>query len=96
MGRLVLTETGRMMAVICDGRNVMPAGEVRGYASYCGNYVIEGEMLVTTVDAALVPERIGGQQRREFAFRGDKLVLKPPARASGEKRELVWARDGDA
>jgi hypothetical protein len=96
MGQLVLTETGRMMAVICDGRNVMPAGEVRGYASYCGNYVIEGGMLVTTVDAALIPERIGGQQRREFTFRGDKLVLKPPARASGERRELVWARDGDA
>jgi Lipocalin-like domain len=96
MGRLVLTESGRMMAVICDGRNAVPEGEVRGYASYCGNYVIEDGMLITTVDAALVPERIGGQQRRRFAFRDDKLVLSPPARPNGESRELVWERAGDA
>lgn len=96
MGRLVLSDTGRMMAVLCDGRNQMPDGETRGYASYCGNYVIEGDLLVTTVDAALIADRIGGDQRRHMAMRGDKLVLRPPQRANGEQRELVWEREGPA
>jgi hypothetical protein len=96
MGRLVLTPTGRMMAVICDGRNEMPVGEKRGYASYCGNYTVDGDILRTHVDAALIAERIDGTQSRKLEFRGDRLVLKPPQRASGEQRELIWERDGGA
>ncbi len=58
MGRVVLTPSGRLMAVLCDGRPELPEGAARAYASYCGNFAIEGEYLVTTVDAALVTARM--------------------------------------
>jgi hypothetical protein len=95
MGRLVFTRTGRMMVVICDGRPTIPQGESRGYASYCGNFrIAQDNVLITTVDAALVKERIGGEQKRRMELRGEQLVLTPPQRSNGEQRELVWTLDG--
>ena len=96
MGRVVLTADGRMMAVLCDGRPSLPAGVERAYASYCGNYRIEGGRLVTRVDASNLPERLGGDEVREVEWRGDALVLRPPRRADGTQRELTWERDGPA
>ncbi len=96
MGRLILSEAGRMMAVICDGRPSIPGGEKRAYASYCGNFRIEGDRLITRVDAAAVTERIGGEQIRKVEFRNDHLVLIPPRRSDGEQRELMWKLDGPA
>ena len=94
MGRLVLDEAGRMMAVLCDGRPAMPEGEKRAYGSYCGNYRVENNTLITTVDAAAVAGRIGGRQLRKLEFRDGRLVLIPPPRPNGEQRELFWERDG--
>ena len=48
MGRVTLDAEGRMMAVLCDGRAEMPAGQPRDYASYCGNYRFDGSRLVTS------------------------------------------------
>lgn len=93
-GRLILTDTGRMMSVLCDGRPQMPDGEKRAYASYCGNFRIEGDRFITTIDAAAIESRVGSQSVREFEFRGHRLVLRPPARPDGERRELLWERDG--
>jgi Lipocalin-like domain len=93
MGRLVLTAEGRMMAVLCDGRPSVPDGKKRAYSSYCGNFHIEDNTLITIVDAAAVVERIGSEQRRKLAFRAGKLVLAPPPRADGEQRELIWERE---
>ena len=94
MGRLVLSESGRMMAVLCDGRVSLPGGEKRAYSSYCGHFRVENDTLVTKVDLALLPERIGGEQRRKLEFRAGKLVLMPPPRPDGECRELFWERSG--
>jgi hypothetical protein len=94
MGRLVLDAAGRMMAVLCDGRPAMADGETRAYGSYCGNFRVEKNTLITTVDAAAVSERIGGQQIRKLEFRDGLLVLIPPRRPDGEQRELFWERDG--
>jgi hypothetical protein len=96
MGRIIFTPEGRMMAVVCDGRTEMPADEKRGYASYCGNFRLDGNRLITTVDAAAIPERIGGQQIREYWFAQDFLVLQSPRRPSGEQRELFWRLSGPA
>lgn len=96
MGSLVLAANGRMMAVLCDGRPELPAGEMRAYASYCGNYRIEKDHLITRVDAALDPSRIGGEQVRRLEWRGEDLVLFPPPRPDGERRDLVWRRIADA
>ena len=94
MGRLVLNRDGRMMAVLCDGRTALPEGETRAYASYCGNFRIQDDHLITTVDAAALTERIGGEQLRRVEFRGEQLVLIPPRRRDGAQRELFWELDG--
>ena len=95
MGRVALTAEGRMMAVVCDGRPELPAGTIRGYSSYCGNYTFDGARLVTRVDAASDPARIGSDQVREVSFDGEHMILRPPPRpteAGEEYRELTWAR----
>ncbi len=95
MGRLTLNADGRMMAVTCDGRKLLPAGTVRAYSSYCGNYTFDGARLITKVDAASDPTRIGSNQVREVSFDGDRMILRPPPRhseAGEEYRELTWER----
>jgi Lipocalin-like domain len=96
MGRLVLTERGRMMAVLCDGRAKIPEGEKRAYSSYCGNFRVEDNILITIVDAAAIAERLGSEQRRKLDFRNGELVLIPPPRQDGERRELFWKLNGPA
>lgn len=90
MGRLILERNGRMMAVLCDGRASLPPGKKRAYSSYCGNFVIEGDLLTTIIDAASDSDRVGSTQPRLLEFRGDELVLKPPMRKDGEQREIFW------
>ena len=97
MGRVAFSADGRMMAVTCDARRDLPPGTERAYSSYCGNYTCDGARLVTRVDAASDPSRIGSDQVREVSFDGpDRMVLRPPPRpASGggeEYREISWER----
>src|SRR6266849_7444290 len=95
MGRLTLNADGRMMAVTCDGRLELPAGTSRAYSSYCGNYTFDGARLITRVDAASDPARIGSDQVREVSFDGDRMILRPPPRQGeiGEEyREITWER----
>lgn len=94
MGRVTFNRDGRMMAVLCDGRPEMPAGEGREYASYCGNYTFDGSRLETLVDAS-PPERMGTRQVREVRFEGQRMILRPPPRQLGDKmqhRELSWEK----
>ena len=93
MGRVAFSADGRMMSVVCDGRRELPLGVQRDYSSYCGNYTFDGAQLVTTVDAASDPARIGSEQVRDVRFDGDRMILRPPPRRSGdrtEQRELTW------
>jgi hypothetical protein len=95
IGRVVLQADGRMMAVVCDGAVELPAGTVREYSSYCGNYTFDGTTLVTKVDAASDPSRIGSDQMRGVRFEDGLMVLRPPARLHNgvmEQRELYWER----
>jgi hypothetical protein len=95
MGRVTFNAEGRMMAVVCDGRPVLPPGMARDYSSYCGNYTFDGTRLVTVVDAASDPARIGSEQVRGVRFDGDRMVLRPPPRPSGDsvqQRELTWEK----
>jgi len=95
MGRVVFNADGRMMAVLCDGRPSLPDGTTRDYASYCGNYTFDGSRLVTRVDAASDPARIGTDQVRDVRFDGQYMILRPPPRpgAGGpEQREITWER----
>ena len=92
IGVICFTPAGRMVSLVYDGRVNVPPGEKRGYTSYCGAYQIIGSRLVTTVDAAADQSRIGTQQVREFKLRDDVLILTPPPRATGTRRELVWRK----
>jgi hypothetical protein len=95
MGRVTFTAAGRMMSVVCDGRAELPAGTGREYNSYCGTYTFDGARLVTRVDAASDPSRIGGDQVRGVRFEGERMILTPPPRrtAAGEEhREIAWER----
>lgn len=95
MGRVVFTADRRMMAVLCDGRPDLPPGVARDYSSYCGNYTFDGSRLVTRVDAALDPSRVGSDQVRDVRFEGDRMILRPPPRrtsAGVEQREITWER----
>jgi hypothetical protein len=97
-GRVMLGTDGRMMAVTCDGRREIPGGGQREYSSYCGNYTFDGKQLVTRVDAASDPDRIGSDQVRDVRFEGALMVLRPPARAYGggvQQRELFWEKIAD-
>jgi hypothetical protein len=98
MGRVAFTAEGRMMAVTCDSRLALPEAARREYSSYCGNYTFDGRRLVTRVDAASDPSRIGGEQVREVSFDGDRLILRPPPRPTPDglqHREIVWERLSD-
>ena len=98
IGRVTFTGDGRMQSVVCDGRREMPPGETRDYSSYCGNYIFDGTRLVTRVDAASDPSRIGGDQVRGVRQEGDLVVLSPPPRHSAGKqeyRELTWKKISD-
>jgi hypothetical protein len=95
LGRVTFTADGRMMSVVYDGRKELPSGVSREYSSYCGNYTYDGEKLVTRVDAASDPSRIGSDQVRGVRFEGDRMVLIPPTRQIGESeehREITWER----
>jgi hypothetical protein len=91
-GRLWLGPDGRTMAVLCDARPSLPPGTDREYSSYYGN------TLVTRVDAASDPARLGTDQVRQVRFEGELLVLKPPVRTwqgKPQQRELWWRRIAD-
>ncbi len=95
MGRVTFTGDGRMMSVVCDGRPDLPPGARRDYSSYCGNYRFDGARLVTRVDAASDPSRIGSDQVRGVRFDGEYMILLPPPRGIGadaEHREITWER----
>jgi Lipocalin-like domain len=98
MGRVMLSAEGRMMAVVCDGRREIPDGGKRDYSSYCGNYTFDGKQLITRVDAASDPTRIGSDQVRDVRFKHGLMVLRPPAHTYGgsvEQRELFWEKIAD-
>ncbi len=95
IGRIVITDDGRMAVMMVDGRPDIPGGGKREYGGYSGTFTFDGSKLVTTVDTAPDPSRIGTQQPRGVRFEGDLMVLIPPPRQSGgvtEHRELTWER----
>jgi hypothetical protein len=99
IGRVVLTENGRLSASITDARLKIPDGESREYSCYTGLYTFDGKTLITTVDACSDPERMGTQQTRNVQFEDDLMILQPPLRSYGDKpaerRTLWWKKISD-
>lgn len=95
MGRLTFTAEGRMMSVVCDGRAELPSSVSREYSSSCATYTFDGARLVTRVDAASDPNRMGSDRVRGVRFEGDRMILTPLPRRAGdgeEYREIAWQR----
>lgn len=95
MGLVTLTADNRMMAVLVDGRSKLPDGAKRDYSSYCGHFTFDGNALITTVDAASDPARLGTRQVRKVRFEGERMILVPPVtEVNGVQvtRELTWER----
>ena len=98
LGRVVLGADGRMIALTCDATPNLPPGAKREYSSYTGMYTFDGKTLVTRVDGASDPSRIGSDQVRGVRFEDGYMVLRPPLRPYGgapEQRELYWEKISD-
>ena len=95
MGLVVFAASGRMMAVLCDGRKTLAPEEPRQFMSYAGNSTFDGAILSTRVDASSDASRIGGEQVRHVHFEDGAMVLAPPRRLYAglmQRQELVWER----
>jgi hypothetical protein len=97
----VVTFDGRrMIAALGDARDEVPEEErPRQYNSYAGPYSFDGATLVTRVDCASSPDRMGTDQVRGVRFEegGRRMVLTPPPRMIRgvmHHPELVWERMG--
>jgi len=95
MALVSFNDKGRMICVLYDSREEIPAGAKREYNSYCGAYSFDGKRLVTAVDASSNQAWFGTDQVRDASFEGDVLVLRPPLRAYArepEQRVLYWRK----
>ena len=63
MGRIVIGG-GRLAVMMIDWRPEVPGSQKRENSGYTGTYAYDGKQLVTTVDAAPDPGRIGTKQPR--------------------------------
>ena len=96
LGTLAFDDSGRMIAALCDTRDEGAAADSpREYNSYGGKYTFDGATLVTRVDIASDPARIGSDQVRKVTFKGQRMSLFPPHRAwrdVTQVRELIWEK----
>lgn len=108
-GHLTYTAEGRMWAVL-QKRDRPPlktgtlaaasaeqrAAAAAGYLSYGGRYVVDGNRVVHSVDTALFPDWIGGEQVRLIDWNGDELILSTlPETTTGGRtvvNRLRWRR----
>ena len=108
-GRLIYEADGRMAVQLMnptrprfasDDPLVTSEEEVRaafgGYTAYYGTYSVNPDERTIThqIEAALLPNWVGTDQRRHFEFDGKYLTLKGPLRLGGVQGvvSLVWER----
>ena len=109
-GRLIYEADGRMAVQLMNPNRpgftsddplvVTSEAEVRaaggGYTAYYGTYSVnpDEQTIVHHIDAALLPNWVGTDQRRHFEFDGKYLTLKGPLLLGGVQGfvSLVWER----
>lgn len=103
IGSVVFTDK-RMSAIITHRSRPARTGDSLGdlfktMLAYTGTYGIEGDELVTAVDAAWVPEWVGTTQRRVIEIAGDTLLIRTPRQPNPMQQGkvmtgvLTWQRD---
>ena len=73
------------------------AAAFAGYVSYCGSYEVNEQerFVMHRIELSWFPNLVGTQQKRFFAFAGDRLTLEtPPLTLLGDAQvhRLVWQR----
>jgi lipocalin-like protein len=73
------------------------AAAFAGYVSYCGSYEVNEQerFVIHRIELSWFPNLIGTEQKRFFAFAGDRLTLEtPPLTLLGDAQIhcLVWQR----
>jgi hypothetical protein len=108
-GRLIYEPDGRMAVQLMnpnrpgftsDDPMVTSEAEVRaafdGYTAYYGTYSVnpDEQTIVHHIEAALLPNWVGRDQRRHFEFDGKYLTLRGPLLLGGVQGvvSLVWER----
>ncbi|MFT5174176.1 MAG: hypothetical protein ACI8W7_002363 [Gammaproteobacteria bacterium] len=96
-GVVAFDDNQRMMCVLVDGRQQLPAASAsREYASYTGQYTFVDNVLTTRCDCSSDPARVGTDQVRQVRFSGVRLILRPPVRVNDNgvnvHRELEWEK----
>lgn len=59
---------------------------------YVGRWEIEGNRVVHNIEVSLNPAWVGTAQQREATLEGNRLVLSPPADATGARARITWER----
>lgn len=107
-GNLVYTPGGRVAVMLAAGdRPNLSTDDIVGegvderaaafssFMAYCGEYAIEGDVVVHRITMSMFPNWVGVEQIRHFELSDDELVLQsPPFEIDGEMvvNELRWAR----
>ena len=102
-GRMVFSQTGRIMFLIMRSDRKPPANDADRAAlfdnmiSYSGNVRLDGPgKIITTIDVSLIPSEVGIERPRLFAIDGDRLTIRLPenqSRFAKGRTELIWERD---
>lgn len=86
-GSQIATAGGRWLALMtADGRQIPEsdadrAAALRTMIAYTGRWRVEGDSVVTKVEAAWNQGWVGTEQRRKFRFDGEFLHLESPPQA---------------
>jgi len=83
-GCQIATAEGRWLALVTgEGRKIPQTDKERSDAlrsmiAYTGKYRVEGEKVITRVEAAWNEAWVGTEQERFYRFEGDRLLLESP------------------
>ena len=69
--------SGRIAVMMTGWRHDIPGGQKTEYSRYTGTYQYDGKLLVTTINAAPDPGRIGTKQPRGVRFENGMMILIP-------------------
>ena len=113
-GILIYDSHGNMAAQLAQGhrkpfakadRKAGSDAETRAafesYQAYAGRYTVNEQerVVIHTVTQALLPNWVGGEQRRHYTFEDGRLILRTPPMSIGGEHitgELVWERAGSS
>ena len=102
VGSLIYDSSGRMsVQIMRRDRGSLPSAAsdsaraeliktaIEGFTAFFGTYVVDevSGLVVHRVEGHVLPDSVGKELRREFAFSGDVLTLKP-----SPNRRVIWER----